>query len=60
MIQFTCGRCGKTHIEPASLQARKNLHEWEPPEGWVGPGHYTPLLCDECYKALMIFMKGDE
>jgi hypothetical protein len=60
LISFTCGRCGKTHVEPYSKQAKSaegNLQEFKPPEGWQDDTLYLPLLCDTCKKEFDEFMK---
>lgn len=49
MIQFKCGRCGKTHLEP--------FGSYLAPEGWREHERMTPLLCPECHKAFNEFMK---
>lgn len=62
LVQFTCGRCGKTHIEPYAKQAENaegNLQCFRPPEGWQNDGLYTPLLCDECAREFAEFLRGN-
>ena len=59
LIEFTCGRCGKTHIEPYSQQAKSaegNIQCFHPPKGWLDIFN-LPTLCDECAEALMIFLR---
>ena len=62
MIKFTCGRCGKNHIEPYSKQAGA-AHEvlacFNPPAGWQDGTLYSPLLCDTCAEAFKSFLRGD-
>ena len=58
---FTCGRCGKTHIEPYKNQvheAEGNLQCFRPPEGWRNDTISLPLMCDVCSKAFDDFMKA--
>ena len=62
MVEFTCRRCGRKHIDP--LKEHKNddqsygyLHRIKPPKGWVDLLH-GPLLCDFCYAEYLKFMEG--
>ena len=61
LIEFTCGRCGKTHTEPYSKQAEStegNLQCFKPPSDWLDDGTYNPMLCGECNKAYKEFMQN--
>lgn len=64
MVQFKCGRCGRTHLEPYEKQletTKGNLQCYRPPKGWKEDELYTPMLCDECtsaYTAFMNILKG--
>ena len=63
MIEFTCGRCGKKHIEPFALQYNKtegNLQSYSPPKGWKDDSLYCPMLCAECNKQYEAFLNGSE
>lgn len=63
MVQFKCKRCGKTHIEPAELQARQtegNIQCWRPPETWTNENLGRPMLCDECTEKYNAFLSGAE
>ena len=63
MIEFTCGRCGKKHIEPFALQHKStegNLQCYKPPEGWQDDSLYCPMLCAECSKQYKAFLNGSE
>lgn len=62
MVEFTCRRCGRTHLDP--LEKHKNDdHEpygnlsfgVKPPEGWAEL-LYGPLLCPDCVEAYEHFM----
>lgn len=60
MVQFKCGRCGRTHIEPYEKQLKDtegNLQCYNPPKGWKDDELYTPMLCAECNEAYIAFMK---
>jgi hypothetical protein len=60
LVQFTCGRCGKTHVEPYEKQANSaegNLQCFRPPKGWKNDSLHLPILCDDCNKAFGEFMK---
>lgn len=67
MIEFKCGRCGKTHLEEASIQNKfagswsTPVLEYEPPVDWLDKGTHNPLLCPECAKQYKTFLanKGD-
>lgn len=61
LIEFRCGRCGKTHIEPYSVQAERaegNLQSFLPPEGWLNDGLYVPMLCEHCHIAFKGFLSN--
>ena len=61
LIEFTCGRCGKTRTEPYSKQADSaegNLHCFKPPTGWLDDGLYKPMLCEDCHRAYKEFMQN--
>ena len=63
IIRFTCGRCGKTYDEPATVQLEHtegNLQCWYPPDGWRTEELRTPMLCDECAEAFEKFLKMEE
>lgn len=62
MVQFKCGRCGKTALEEFSKQADRtegNLQCFKPPEGWQDDGLYTPLLCPECAEQYRKFIANE-
>ena len=51
LIEFKCARCGKTHVEPLSVQYEKaegNIQCFKPPTGWTDAASYKPMLCDSC------------
>ena len=50
MVQFKCGRCGKTQLEP--------FGSYLAPPGWRENERKMPLLCPECHAAFKKFMKG--
>ena len=61
LIGFTCGRCGKRHIEPYAEQvktAEGNIQGFAVPDGWLDESENTPMLCDECYKAFKLFLNN--
>lgn len=61
LMEFTCGRCGKTHIEPYANQADSaegNIQCFHPPKGWLDDGLRIPMLCDECAEAFRKFLKN--
>lgn len=61
LVEFTCGRCGRTHTEPYEKQLQStegNLQRYKPPEDWKDDELYIPMLCSECTKELVNFMKG--
>lgn len=62
LIEFRCGRCGKTHIEPYSVQAAHaegNLQCFQPPEGWLNDGLHNPMLCESCHRQFKAFMSNE-
>ncbi len=52
MIQFKCGRCGKTQLEP--------FGSYKAPVGWRENERNTPLLCPGCHGAFKKFMKAGD
>ena len=63
LMEFTCGRCGKTHIAPYATQAKSaegNIQCFSPPEGWLRDGLYNPMLCDKCAEAYRKFLKNED
>lgn len=64
MVQFKCGRCGKTQLEEASLQGRLdggNILNYTPPAGWLNSGMHHPLFCPKCAEEFRNFLanKGE-
>lgn len=66
MVQFKCGRCGRTHIEPYAKQLEAtegNLQCYKPPKGWKDDELYTPMFCNKCadeYKEFVQMLNGKE
>lgn len=61
LISYTCGRCGKTYIEPLEKQHKKaegNMQSFRPPEGWTSDTYSLPMLCDQCTSLFKEFIKG--
>ena len=61
LIEFTCGRCGTTHVEPFEYQAQKaeeNLQSFVPPPGWKNDTLFPVMLCPKCYAEYREFMSG--
>jgi hypothetical protein len=61
LVEFTCGRCGRTHTESYEKQYKKtegNLQCYSPPKGWKDDELYTPMLCTKCNEEYTEFMKG--
>lgn len=61
LVEFRCGRCGRTHVEPYSVQAEStegNLQSFKPPSGWRNDSFDTPMLCETCHKLFREFMKN--
>lgn len=59
MVEYTCGRCGRTHLEPASNQASaalETLANYKPPKGWSEQSINVPMLCDKCAIELERFL----
>lgn len=60
LMEYTCGRCGKTHVEPYENQAEAtegNLQSFRPPDDWMDDSLTLPLLCGDCHNALKEFMQ---
>ena len=66
LIQFSCYRCKKTHIETLeSATARSEDHydhinHIRLPKGWSEERYNSVVLCDECTIKLQRFFKGEE
>ncbi len=61
LVEFTCGRCGKTHTEPYEYQLKDtegNLQCYKPPKGWKDDELYTPMFCSKCADEYREFLKG--
>lgn len=62
MVEFTCQRCGRTQIEnledvDKDKESYGYLHNLNKPEGWEQLHGYGPLLCPECVRAYVAFMR---
>lgn len=70
LVQFTCCRCKKVHVEDYGPLVEKvsnsrdgfygHLHELPKPKGWTDYLIHSRLLCDTCTAALEKFFKGEE
>ena len=66
LIQFSCHRCKKTHIETLeSAYVRSKDHydqidHMNLPKGWSSERYNSVVLCDECTIKLQSFLKGEE
>ena len=63
LIEFRCGRCGETAIEPYERQqesAEGNLQSFRPPEGWLNDNGPVPfLMCPECKRQYYRFLRNE-
>ena len=61
LMSFTCGRCGKKHIEPyekQNKQAEGNIQCFLVPEGWLDDGIHNPMMCKECHDDYKRFLEN--
>ena len=65
MVKYTCQRCGRTQLEKLEdmdkdPESYGHLHNLMRPKGWEKIHLHGPLLCPECIRAYVAFLKNEK